>query len=132
MPYDAVITHEEIKKLLGFLPYFQDSNSTFYRVINGYMAESEEVRKFREELNQTGFLMVFNWHEWLSDHEEFKDLDNDIHDKIMSSDLDTLRKLMTSYIRGDRFNEGLFISAILKGHIRDVLLRLQELKDSHE
>lgn len=37
---------------------------------------------------------------------------------------------MTSYIRGDRFSEGLFIDVILKGHVTNILLRLKKLTDT--
>lgn len=131
MPYDGVITNKENKELLNYLEYFQDSNSTFYIESNGYQLESQEVSRFREAINDTGFLLVFDWGQWLDDNKIYKDIDNSsIHDRIMSADLVTLRKLMTSYIRGDRFNEGLFIAVILKGHVTKILLRLQELMDS--
>lgn len=131
MPYDGVITNEEIKELLKHLDYFQDSKSNFFTEKNGYRLESQEVIRFREVLNDTGFLMIFDWGQWLDENKIYKDINNlGIHERIMSADLVTLRKLMTSYIRGDRFNEGLFIAVILKGHVTKILLRLQELKDS--
>lgn len=130
MSYDGVISNEEINELLNYLGFFQDSKSIFFKEKNGYQLESQEVRSFREKINDTGFLLVFDWIQWIDDNKIYKDLDNsNIHEKIMSADLVTLRKLMTSYIRGDRFNEGLFIAVILKGHITKILLRLKELKD---
>lgn len=50
-------------------------------------------------------------------------MEHDIQDHIMKLDLEALGKLMTSYIRGDQFNEGLFIHAILKGHITQLASR---------
>lgn len=131
MPYDGVITNEQIKELRQHLDYFQDSKSKFFTEKNGYRLESQEVTRFREVINDTGFLMVFDWGQWLDDNKIYKDINNmGIHERIMNADLETLRKLMTSYIRGDRFNEGLFIAVILKGHVTKILLRLQELMDS--
>lgn len=49
----------------------------------------------------------------------------------MKVDLDTLRKLMTSYIRGDRFTDGLFEEVIISGHVTKILTRLRELMDRH-
>lgn len=129
MPYHGVMTKKEIGQLLNYLDYFQDSGSVFYIEKNGYRFESEEVRNFRKELDDVGFLLVFDWTQWISDHEEFKDTNNPIREKIAGADIETLRKLMTSYIRGDRFNEGLFIHVILKGHISNILLRLRELAE---
>lgn len=124
---NEIITEQEINKLLSYLEFFQDSSSIFFTEVNGYYLESEEVRSFREALNETGFLLVFDWATWLHDNEVYKDINHDIQGQIRNADLETLRKLMTSYIRGDRFNEGLFISTIVNGHITNILLRLKEL-----
>lgn len=124
---NEIITEQEINKLLSYLQFFQDSSSIFFTEVNGYYLESEEVRRFREALNETGFLLVFDWTSWLHDNEVYKDINQGIQDQIRNADLETLRKLMTSYIRGDRFNEGLFICTIVNGHITNILLRLKEL-----
>ncbi|MCM3038678.1 DUF6508 domain-containing protein [Paenibacillus motobuensis] len=124
---NEIITEQEIKKLLSYLEFFQDSSSVFFTEVNGYYQESDDVHRFREALNETGFLLVFDWTTLLHDNEVYKDINHDIQGQIRNADLETLRKLMTSYIRGDRFNEGLFISTIVNGHITNILLRLKEL-----
>lgn len=130
MPSNGSITKEEIKKLIDYLEFFQNTDSIFFTEEKGYWVESSEVSEFRKQLSDTNFLIVFDWVQWISDNKEFKDLNNDLYSEIMNADLETLRKLMTSYIRGDRFNEGLFINVILKGHVTNILLRLQELSRS--
>jgi hypothetical protein len=124
---NEVISEQEINKLLSYLEFFQDSSSIFFTEVNGYYLESEDVRRFRKVLNDTGFLLVFDWKKWLHDNEVYTNINYNIQEQIRNADLETLRKLMTSYIRGDRFNEGLFISAIGNGHITNILLRLKEL-----
>lgn len=37
---------------------------------------------------------------------------------------------MTSYVRGDRFNEGLFLNVVLSGKIGAILRRLEEIKET--
>ncbi|GIP53640.1 MULTISPECIES: DUF6508 domain-containing protein [Paenibacillus] len=130
MPSNGSITKEEIKILIDYLEFFQNTDSIFFTVEKGYWVESSEVSEFRKQLSDTNFLIVFDWVQWISDNKEFKDINNDLYSEIMNADLETLRKLMTSYIRGDRFNEGLFINVILKGHVTNILLRLQELSRS--
>jgi len=130
MPSNGSITKEEIKILIDYLEFFQNTDSIFFTVVKGYWVESSEVSEFRKQLSDTNFLIVFDWVQWISDNKEFKDINNDLYSEIMNADLETLRKLMTSYIRGDRFNEGLFINVILKGHVTNILLRLQELSRS--
>lgn len=130
MPSNGSITKEEIKILIDYLEFFLNTDSIFFTVEKGYWVESSEVSEFRKQLSDTNFLIVFDWVQWISDNKEFKDINNDLYSEIMNADLETLRKLMTSYIRGDRFNEGLFINVILKGHVTNILLRLQELSRS--
>jgi hypothetical protein len=130
MPYDADLTSADVDRLLQYLQYFQDPGSVFYHEVNGYMCESEEIGNFRKALDDVGFLMVFNWSDWLMENEIYRNLDHEVASSIMNADLETLRKLMTSYIRRDRFYEGLFISVCMKGHAAHILLRLRELKDT--
>ncbi|WP_195575538.1 DUF6508 domain-containing protein [Paenibacillus sp. 1001270B_150601_E10] len=127
MTYHSDLTTAELNRLSSFLEYFQDPNQEFYRIENGYVNESKEVGEFRNALNDTGFLLLFDWHAWLSENDEYRDLEHDIQDKIMSADLETLRKLMTSYIRGDRFNEGLFARVCETGNVGAILRRVKDL-----
>ncbi|KKO51720.1 DUF6508 domain-containing protein [Paenibacillus sp. DMB20] len=130
MPYNSDLTVADVDRLLQYLEYFQDPYTVFYHEVNGYMCESQEIGSFRKAIDDTGFLLVFNWSEWLAENEVYRNLDNNIESNIMNADLETLRKLMTSYLRGDRFSEGLFISVCMKGHAAKILLRLRELKNS--
>lgn len=123
---EAVITKTEIHKLLQYLVFFQGPADTFYKEVNGYTCEAETMLAFRKELNDTGFLIVFDWGAWIREHEIYKDIDGDIEEHIMSADLETLRKLVTSYVRGDRFMEGLFITVAINRKIAQVLTRLQQ------
>lgn len=128
MPYDSDLTSEDVDRLIQYLEYFQDPGSVYYHEVNGYMRESQEIGSFRKALDDVGFLMVFNWRDWLMENEIYRNLDHKVDSGIMNADLTTLRKLMTSYIRGDRFNEGLFIHVCVKGPAAKILLRLRELK----
>lgn len=133
MQSNGSITKDGINKLIDYLEFFQNKESVFYTEKKGYWVESSEVSEFRNELSDSNFLMVFDWVQWLSENNVFKDINNNLNSsEIMKADLETLRKLMTSYIRGDRFNEGLFIHVILKGHVTRIILRLRELSKSGE
>lgn len=99
----------------------------------------EFTHELLQTLFETGFLMVFNWHEWLNRNEVFKDLNKDIQEEIKYADLETLRKLMTSYVRGDRFIErgdrfieGLLERVVVDGKLQCILQRLREIKEQLE
>lgn len=92
----------------------------------------EFTAELMKTLSDTGFLMVLNWHEWLNRNKVFKDLNHDIQEEIKSADLDTLRKLMTCYVRGDRFNEGLLERMVMDGKLHCILQGLREIRDQLE
>lgn len=123
------IKFEELNRLVGFLDFFQRVDALMSEEEKRDMLECKETMEFYEELYNTGFLLVFDWKSWLDQNEIYKNIANNIEEHVTKADLDTLRKLMTSYIRGDRFTEGLFEGVIINGHITKILTRLKELMD---
>lgn len=117
----------DLNRLLQYHDFFHSKDNIFYSSINGYWVESKEILAFRRDVYDSGFLIIFNWSDWLNKNEIFKNLEG-IKDYILNADLETLRKLMTSYIRGDRFTEGLFLRACNNGNIALILERIKELK----
>ncbi|MGM1048079.1 MAG: DUF6508 domain-containing protein [Bacillota bacterium] len=124
MSFNSQITSIEIEKLLQYSEYFQNVESQ-----NNNHNMNEMISELYNELSNTGFLLVFDWIGWLKENEVFRNLDNDIEELIKKADLETLRKLMTAYIRGDRFNEGLFLKAVLSGKVGIILRRLKEITE---
>lgn len=129
MPYDATITSEELDRLLPFLNVLQDPNQPLSAASGGYRFETEVVRNFLQELSGTGFMMVFDWSSWIAGNEIYREIDRDIEDHIRYADLETLRKLVTSYVRGDRYTEGVLIRVIENGKITQILKRLKMLRE---
>jgi len=126
--YDKEITPQDIEKILKL--YTKSTELAGADQLDGRLQEfTVELTK---TLSDTGFLMVFNWHEWLDRNEGFKDLNKDIQEEIKYADLETLRKLMTSYVRGDRFNEGLLERMVTDGKLHCILQRLREIKEQLE
>ena len=126
--YDKEITPQVIEKILKL--YANSKELVGTDKLDGRL--QEYTVELMKTLSDTGFLMVFNWHEWLNRNEVFKDLNHDIQEEIKSADLDTLRKLMTCYVRGDRFNEGLLERIIVDGKLHCILQRLREIKEQLE
>lgn len=122
-----ILTKTKINRLLGYIDCFQNADHEHLQFVNGYPSESQEVIAFRKALDECGFLIVFDWKAWISEHEIYKDIEQNIEEQIKKADVDTLRKLMTCYIRGDRFNEGLFAAVVQNGNVAKILHRLSEL-----
>lgn len=119
--------YEDLHKLVNFLDFFQRLDGLISVEEKREMLEWKEIEEFYTELYDTGFVIVFDWKSWLNQNEVYKNIETDLEENLMSADLDTLRKLMTSYIRGDRFTEGLFEGVIINGHVTKILTRLKEL-----
>lgn len=124
------ITVEALNKLLYFIDFFQGLDAVVSEEEKRNRLDCDEFDEFYNELCNTGFLLVFDWKSWLNENEVYKNIENDIEEHIMKADLVKLRKLMTSYIRGDRFNEGLFHRVIINGHITKILTRLRVIMQS--
>ena len=123
------IKYEALDKLVQFLDFFQRLDAMTSENDKRAMLACEDILAFHDELNNTGFLITFDWKSWLHDNEVYKYIANDIEEHVKKADLTTLRKLMTSYIRGDRFTEGLFEAVIINGHVTKILTRLRELME---
>ena len=130
------LTIDGIKKVLEFLPKFQDAKlepGKWYssEQINEKTSTfpcyeySNVVSRFLNTLYNEEFIYSFDWSNWeygvkLSRNPEL----------IQKANLLTLRKLMTAHIRNDRFCEGHLASVFKSGLVVKILERLRTLKGS--
>lgn len=84
---------------------------------------SSEAAEFIQALYSAGVVVDFDWPEWQPEAERLT-LD---HAALSTADLLTLRKLLTTHVRKDRFCEGHLASVLGSGHIASVLRRIAAL-----
>lgn len=125
------ITNESIQKLLEYLPYFVENNrfekiddSGRVKGLMEYPEYTDEVESFIKTVYATKFLVKFAWMKW----DEGRQLAYD-SDKISKSSLLTLRMLLTTLLRSERFSPGSFLEALEYGVVREILHRLQEIAE---
>lgn len=127
------LTAEGIKKILEFLPKFQDAKFKPGKWHSSkqidentltfpYYEYSTSVSKFLQTLYAEGFIYPFDWGSWdygvkLSRNPEL----------VQKANLLTLRKLMTAHVRQDRFCEGHLASVFKNGLVVCLLERLKEI-----
>ena len=116
--------------MLKFLPVFEQSKFTLgeLKIQEGvfpYYNYNSEVHNFLEALYENNFIQPFNWSNW----DEGKQL-IDNSDLLDNASLQTLRKLLTTHVRADRFSEGHFAYMIETGHIVRILRRMAEIHRS--
>ena len=86
-----------------------------------YFESSPRLLEFYEALDQNGWFVSFDWVAWDVDAEQYREAPE-------SADLETIAKLLTMYVRQNRFCEGSFASLIEDGHILALLRRLKEIR----
>ena len=125
-------TKDDIDRILAFLPIFERADFKaaqwiFYGELEDgsipmpYCDYSPAVIEFVTVLEETGFLICFDWCSW----EQSSELD-DI-ERIKTADIETLRKLLTYYVRCDRYCEGHLAVVFETGCIKAILNRLKAL-----
>lgn len=115
----------------AFLPIFEAPGFVFGTwkepTSNGGIAEmphvnlSEEASSFQRTVYESHFIIPFDWGEWIGT-EEARIL-RDSPDALSSATAEQLAKLLTVFIRQDRFVEGALLEAFDTGILVAVLRR---------
>lgn len=119
----------DIDRILAFLPRLESPKAPLYELtteklhIDPYRY-SDEVRQFIEELYATEFIFAFDYNEWMS-KEGGRYLSSHA---IASADLIVLRRLITAYVRKERFCSGVLAEILDNGFLVAILRRLAELR----
>ena len=129
------ISPKSIDKLLKFLPIFEQKEYEFAKAEGGksedgtttlpYYVYSTEVLEFEKAMYDENFLYSFDWTKWQKQAEQ---LCAD-PEAVKSADLLTIRKLLTTHIRKERFCEGHLLLVLESGHINNILKRLKEIQE---
>ena len=123
---------EQLDAVLRFLPIFEQPGYSFGEVHAPegqfpFYAETREVLEFVQVLYQTEMVFPFNWNQWQDKARQYM-----VEPEMLASaDLLTLRKLLTTHVRVDRFSEGHLGEMLENGHITAILRHLQQIRDQY-
>lgn len=129
------ISKENVKKILDYSPFAKPKTANMLQASPGGVRDVfviDEVREFLAQLDVTGFNLVFDYQQWINEMQSdinarsVGDFLTDVH-YLQNADLDTLRKLITTHIRTDRFVRGHLTSLFNSGYMTLFLSRLSEL-----
>jgi len=115
-PYPP-FTSESVQRILSFLPAFE--RGEFKDAIDLYMKSGQNPPQVDElicAVYRSGLVFPFNWGGW-NWRGALQTIDN--------ADVLTLRKLMTAFVRGDRFSGGAMPGLCADGSVQRVLDRLR-------
>jgi len=125
------ISKEDVKKILDHKPNVQPERTTllFANVKeNADFFAVKEVHEFLLQLDMSGFNLIFDYLKWVEEtgnHQSNEFLTDP--DFVQTADLETLRKLMTTHIRTERFVEGHLKELFDNGYIANLMNRLEVL-----
>lgn len=105
-----------MKRKFGEPPAFDKGSFIFPILI-------DEAEEFYKDCYKHNLVQPFDWNSWLQGNERLV-FDGE---GIENCDLETLGKLMTTHIRGDRFNDGHLLGVMNSGALGRILLRLKEI-----
>lgn len=130
------ITIQCMDKILRFLPIFEQQNYKFAEWVSPtksnnttkylpYCYYSKEVIEFEKTLYKEGFIIPFDWSNWQKEAERLYSEPA----TLRKAGFETLRKLLTTHIRKERFCEGHLAGMLEEGHISAILHRLKEVRE---
>jgi hypothetical protein len=124
------IDKDDIDAVLAYNLILSDPNFVFgeWRTAEGQFPHyyfSPKANEFLEALNK--LIVVFDWPEWTDEAEAL--MENP--DALANADLLTLRKLITTHVRAERFNEGHLAGQFENGHLLVILQRLKEIQEQN-
>ena len=132
MSQDSIpeISIQQIDAILEYLPVFEreDFQPGQWMYREGqfpHFASSTAEMGFIQALYQQSIIFPFDWRSW---SDEAKRYQSD-PDALETSDLLTLRKLLTTHVRADRFVEGHLAGLFQGGYVTAILRRLKRIRD---
>ena len=120
----------QLDALLRFLPIFEQPGYVFgeWHSAEGqipYYSMDREATEFVQALYDQHVVFSFDWPGW---QQEAKRFASD-PEALETADLLTLRKLLTTHVRKDRFVDGYLAGMMKCGHITAILRRLGKIRE---
>jgi hypothetical protein len=131
------ISKTGMEKLLLTIPLIENFSGTWVEhhiekrgdvLCDGGATNAAPIMAFSRAFDESGLSIRFDWPDWQGEAARLS-ADSSLMDR---ADLETIRRLLTTHIRKDRFCQGHLASVCESGHIVAALKRLKELWDLGE
>ncbi|GAB4425597.1 MAG: hypothetical protein Kow0031_05210 [Anaerolineae bacterium] len=124
---------QQLDAVLSYLPIFTQPGYTFGEWVRNegqfpWFAMNRDAEAFIVALYEQNLIFPFDWGNWRAEAQRLMADPDD----LANADLLTLRKLLVTHVRADRFNEGHLASVFENGHITAILNRLKAIRETME
>ena len=119
-----MLTNNQLKTYLHF---FEDDTITFFKSTNGYIKYHETLENFIYDCDELHMMD----REYLENLEKYIGKGIEPKELIEIADINLLKSILTYYIRGERFCEGMIAVSFKDNVFRRILTRLLLLKNSN-
>lgn len=118
----------DMEALVAFLPLFKSRGFSFgqWQSPEGqmpFLTYSKEAEAFLEALDEHGWIEPFDWSAWQGRAARYVREPK----RVSRARLGTLRKLLTTHVRKERFCEGHLIAMFESGHLVAILERIRAI-----
>lgn len=114
-----MLTNEQLKKYVNL---FNDDNMCFFEYKKGYLHYHEMVDMFINDFYNSNMMDT----EYEKHLEEFLNEETLLSELIKTSDISLIKSVLTYYIRGERFCEGMIAKGIENNIFRIAINKLEE------
>lgn len=123
--------NDRIRALLRFLPLFESEGFSLGQIEAPEgsfpdFAFTAEGEAFLESIYDNGWVMDFDWPRWQGQAKKYVQSP----DRLQTARIGTIRKLLTTHVRKDRFCAGHLNAMFENGHLTAILRRLKNILDS--
>ena len=127
-------TLHDIDALLRFLPTFErpdfepggfeEGTAEDGTPLPRHFAASPTLIEFMQALQDHNWVFEFDWSEWQPVAERYAKNDS----LLDGAGLGTIRKILTTHVRREHFEDGHLLGVVRSGHVAAVLRRLSALR----
>ena len=112
-------------QLKTYLHFFEDDTITFFKDANGYIEYHKTLYKFIDDCEKLHMMDK----EYLENLKKYIDKGIELKELIEIADINLLKSILTYYIRGERFCDGMIAVSFEDNIFKRILIRLLVLQN---
>lgn len=118
-------------RLDKYIKYFSDTDKEFSRIVSGYRKYDDELYEFIDEVYESD-LIKYDYRPYLESLEYSKKIldivgTEEIKEYIDKADIETVKALLTYYVRWHRFDDDVWEWVAKEGIFHKLLIRIKGL-----